>query len=327
MGRIRLTGRDVEDLLAGRRPVARAEAEDDTGDLSELAALVAVLHASRELEPAPPMSPELRDEIDGGVPGIRRRASGAGYRRPVASLAAALVLLVGIVLALSRPGADPPSGDPTTGVGSPSGAGLRPPDPAKRQASSARGGSEIVPAPPTTSRPGPSPTAPPGSALPPTSAPPAGAAGPAAPGADDRTTAIGGNNPDGDRDGDADGWGGGAGTGPQTGPVGGPGEPSPRPPDEPFVGPGDEGTTTTAPGTGSSTTSSTSTTTPATSAPPTSVAPRGDGETVTTPSTSPTGRRGDGSRDDDGWDHDRWDDDGRDGGSWYGGWEWFFGRR
>lgn len=82
-----------------------------------------MLHASREVEPAPPISDSLRAQIDGGVPrqasastAVRRRrhrprhmqaatpsdSRATTYRRPLVSLAAAAVLLVGLVLVTSR---------------------------------------------------------------------------------------------------------------------------------------------------------------------------------------------------------------------------------
>jgi hypothetical protein len=113
---LRLSARELEDVLAGRQPDGRA-------DLAPLAEVTAMLHASREVEPAPPISDSLRAQIDGGVPrqasassAVRRRrhrprhmqaapASGSRattYRRPLVSLAAAAVLLVGLVLVTSR---------------------------------------------------------------------------------------------------------------------------------------------------------------------------------------------------------------------------------
>jgi hypothetical protein len=56
MGEMGLDEREVEELLAGRRPAGRPE-------LAALAELTALLHASRELEPAPPMSAELIDAV------------------------------------------------------------------------------------------------------------------------------------------------------------------------------------------------------------------------------------------------------------------------
>lgn len=108
---LRLSAREVEDVLAGRQPDGRA-------DLAALAEVAAVLHASREVEPAPPMSEALRAQIDRGVlrpaaaPTRRRRhrprhlqavaprrTGLATYRRPVVSVAAAAAVLIGLVLA------------------------------------------------------------------------------------------------------------------------------------------------------------------------------------------------------------------------------------
>jgi hypothetical protein len=113
---LRLSARELEDVLAGRQPDGRA-------DLAPLAEVTAMLHASREVEPAPPISDSLRAQIDGGVTrqaaansAVRRRrhrprhmqaatpsdSPAATYRRPLVSLAAAAVLLVGLVLVTSR---------------------------------------------------------------------------------------------------------------------------------------------------------------------------------------------------------------------------------
>jgi hypothetical protein len=112
---LRLSARELEDVLAGRQPDGRA-------DLAPLAEVAAVLHASREVEPPPPISDSLRAQLDGGVTrpattvGVRRRrhrprhmqavapsgSRAATYRRPLVSVAAAAVLLVGLVLATSR---------------------------------------------------------------------------------------------------------------------------------------------------------------------------------------------------------------------------------
>jgi hypothetical protein len=112
---LRLSARELEDVLAGRQPDGRA-------DLAPLAEVAAVLHASREVEPPPPISDSLRAQIDGGprpataASAVRRRrhrprhmqvvtrsgSRAATYRRPVVSLAAAAVLLVGLVLATSQ---------------------------------------------------------------------------------------------------------------------------------------------------------------------------------------------------------------------------------
>jgi hypothetical protein len=109
---LRLSAREAEDVLAGRQPDGRA-------DLAPVAEVAAVLHASREVEPPPPISDSLRAQIDGGVPrqatAVRRRRHRprhmqavpspptvlASYRRPVASVAAAAAVLIGLVVATS----------------------------------------------------------------------------------------------------------------------------------------------------------------------------------------------------------------------------------
>jgi hypothetical protein len=119
MSDLRLSAREVEDVLAGRQPDGRA-------DLAPLAEVAALLHASREVEPPPPMSDDLLAEIERGVhkdpsPGPRhsrrhkprhlaavpaRRRAVVSARRPVVSLGAAAALLVGLVVMSSmfRPG-------------------------------------------------------------------------------------------------------------------------------------------------------------------------------------------------------------------------------
>lgn len=121
MSDLRLSAHEVEDLLAGRQPDGRA-------DLAPLAEVAAVLHASREVEPPPPMSDDLLAEIERGghssepaagprharrhrprhlasVPTGRRLAA-TPLRRPVVSLGAAAALLIGLVVVTSviRPG-------------------------------------------------------------------------------------------------------------------------------------------------------------------------------------------------------------------------------
>jgi hypothetical protein len=109
---LRLSAREAEDVLAGRQPAGRA-------DLAPLAEVAAVLHASREVEPAPPMSDGLRAQIDRGLT-VRRlpvrgrkhrpqhlrqvttpRTGLVAYRRPLVSVAAAAAVLVGLVTATS----------------------------------------------------------------------------------------------------------------------------------------------------------------------------------------------------------------------------------
>jgi hypothetical protein len=132
MGRDRLNESEADAVLSGRRPAGR-EGHEPLDDL------IAVLHASRELEPPPPMSPELSAAVyrrhragarqrpaavpaatagtseDGRVSLVDDRSGGSapavgepiaavralprGAKRAVASVAAAAVLLVGVVLA------------------------------------------------------------------------------------------------------------------------------------------------------------------------------------------------------------------------------------
>jgi hypothetical protein len=106
----RLNREQADDVLSGRRPVRRGVPEG-------VEHVVAVLHASRELEPPPPMSQELRAQVHGArpavdplvppagdeLPGVVRTARLRSARRAVASMAAAAALLVGVVLAATLP--------------------------------------------------------------------------------------------------------------------------------------------------------------------------------------------------------------------------------
>jgi hypothetical protein len=129
MGSDRSNRRDADDVLMGRR-CAGDHRRDQLDDV------IAVLHASRELEPPPPMSPRLRAEVyrtvGAGVappdtgpshPPARvvelrpdppapvpdapiGRATTRTARRAAVSVAAAAALLVGVVLAATMPGGD-----------------------------------------------------------------------------------------------------------------------------------------------------------------------------------------------------------------------------
>ena len=129
-----LSERDVEDVLGGMQPPGR-------DDLAPVVELTTWLHASREIEPAPAMRDDLFCQIEDGFgayqrssrrpPAHMRRGAGmrlsvrrtlAGSRRPIASVAAAVVLLVGVILAVRAGG---PAREPSAYV-SPSARGLPP---------------------------------------------------------------------------------------------------------------------------------------------------------------------------------------------------------
>jgi hypothetical protein len=182
---LRLSAHEVEEVLAGRQPPGRA-------DLAPLAEIVAVLHASSEVEPAPPMSADLVEQIEvGNRRALMRRgrrhrprhlaaapgapATGSGYRRAALSLSAAAVLLVGLVLATSRGGLPKDVDAALSDMGSTIGLELAHPD----------AGAPATTAPPTTAT-----TVPPTTAT--TAAPPPSAA--AAP----PTTAASSDGWDGD---------------------------------------------------------------------------------------------------------------------------------
>ncbi|MGH9229254.1 MAG: hypothetical protein ACRD07_11115 [Acidimicrobiales bacterium] len=150
-----LSERDVEDLLEGVQPPGR-------DDLAPVVELTTWLHASREFEPPPAMRDDLSCQIEGGLRGYQRssrrppahlrhdragtrrlvRESLAGPGRPIASVAAAAVLLVGVILAV-RSG--DPAREPSAFV-SPSAQGL----PAAGDGTTS---SSTTAAPTTTSRP------------------------------------------------------------------------------------------------------------------------------------------------------------------------------
>jgi len=112
-----LSERDVEDVLEGVQPPGRY-------DLAHVVELTTWLHASREIEPPPAMRDDLLCQIEDGLGtyqrssrrrpahlrhhrvGTRRlvRETLAGSGRPIASVAAAAVLLVGVILAVRAGG-------------------------------------------------------------------------------------------------------------------------------------------------------------------------------------------------------------------------------
>ncbi len=114
-----LSDRDVEDVLEGVQPPGR-------DDLAPVVELTTWLHASREIEPPPAMRDDLFTQIEAGLapyhrssrrapahlrhhgPGTRRsvRRALAGSGRPLVSVAAAAVLLVGVILAVRAGGPD-----------------------------------------------------------------------------------------------------------------------------------------------------------------------------------------------------------------------------
>ncbi len=142
-----LSDRDVEDIIGGQQPVGR-------DDLATVVELTTWMHASRDLEPAPPMNDCLFWQVGEGMPvptrssrrppahlrsGSRHRPSwpslvggqpnGAGgvSLRPAFSLAAAAVLLVALLTAVyyggsgrqpSTVASPPPAGATGQGNGS-----------------------------------------------------------------------------------------------------------------------------------------------------------------------------------------------------------------
>lgn len=114
-----LSDRDVEDVLEGVQPPGR-------DDLAHVVELTTWLHASREIEPPPAMRDDLFTQIEAGVGpyhrssrrapahlrhhgrgtrrSVRRALGGSG--RPLVSVAAAAVLLVGVILAVRAGGPD-----------------------------------------------------------------------------------------------------------------------------------------------------------------------------------------------------------------------------
>jgi hypothetical protein len=228
----RLSEREVDDVLAGRRPDGRARPDG-------LDKLVAVLHASREVEPAPPMSEELRAAIAEGagteaagpigsvpatpvvVASAYRQAVARGragsFARPAMSVAAAAVLLVGLVLAATRLPLDRSDSEAASQLGSAVGGQMRAPEDGGRLPGVAGSDAATRPRGPTIPAPVPSgPAEGRPTVTGPAEAPPA--AGDTTGTSTSTTTATtldegrddhrGGDR---DRDGDADGSGGGPG--------------------------------------------------------------------------------------------------------------------
>jgi hypothetical protein len=120
-----LSERDVEDVLGGVQPPGR-------DDLAPVVELTTWLHVSREIEPPPAMRDDLFCQIEDGLrvyqrssrrepAHLRHRRTGtrrvretlAGSGRPIVSVAAAAVLLVGVILAVRAGG---PSREPSAFV-------------------------------------------------------------------------------------------------------------------------------------------------------------------------------------------------------------------
>jgi hypothetical protein len=120
-----LSERDVEDVLGGVQPPGR-------DDLAPVVELTTWLHVSREIEPPPAMRDDLFCQIEDGLRVYQRssrrapahlrhrrtstrrmRDTLAGYGRPIVSVAAASVLLVGVILAVRAGG---PSREPSAFV-------------------------------------------------------------------------------------------------------------------------------------------------------------------------------------------------------------------
>jgi hypothetical protein len=120
-----LSERDVEDVLGGVQPPGR-------DDLAPVVELTTWLHVSREIEPPPAMRDDLFCQIEDGLRVYQRssrrapahlrqrrtstrrvRETLAGSGRPLVSVAAAAVLLVGVILAVR---AGDPSREPSAFV-------------------------------------------------------------------------------------------------------------------------------------------------------------------------------------------------------------------
>jgi hypothetical protein len=120
-----LSDRDVEDVLGGVQPPGR-------DDLAPVVELTTWLHVSREIEPPPAMRDDLFCQIEDGLRVYQRssrrapahlrhrrtstrrvRETLAGSGRPIVSVAAAAVLLVGVILAVR---AGDPSREPSAFV-------------------------------------------------------------------------------------------------------------------------------------------------------------------------------------------------------------------
>jgi hypothetical protein len=128
-----LSERDVEDVLGGLQPPGR-------DDLAHVVELTTWLHASSEIEPPPAMRDDLFSQVEAGHGAYQRssrrrpahlrhprvgtgrlvRQTLAGSGRPIASIAAAAVLLVGVILAVRSGG---PQREPSAFV-SPSAQGV-----------------------------------------------------------------------------------------------------------------------------------------------------------------------------------------------------------
>ena len=128
-----LSERDVEDVLGGVQPPGR-------DDLAHVVELTTWLHVSREIEPPPAMRDDLFCQIEDGLWTYQRssrrapahlrhrrtttrrlvRETLAGSGRPIASVATAAVLLVGVILAVRAGG---PTREPSAFV-SPAAKGL-----------------------------------------------------------------------------------------------------------------------------------------------------------------------------------------------------------
>jgi hypothetical protein len=127
-----LSERDVEDVLGGVQPPSR-------DDLAPVVELTTWLHVSREIEPPPAMRDDLFCQIEDGLRVYQRssrrapahlrhrrtstrrvRETLAGSGRPIVSVAAAAVLLIGVILAVRAGG---PAREPSAFV-SPAAQGL-----------------------------------------------------------------------------------------------------------------------------------------------------------------------------------------------------------
>lgn len=164
---LQLSERDVERLLAGEQP-------HDRPDLGELARFVAQLRAPAELEAPPPMSPRLlaeldvteaqgsehRDEMARRRVTARRRAKDARRRWRYVGAAAMLVMLGGIV-ATHLHGAFPDEATRTTNDESESNVKVTPTVPPTAAPTVTLPPTTLPPPPPQTTLPPPPPPPPP----------------------------------------------------------------------------------------------------------------------------------------------------------------------
>src|SRR5262245_35244508 len=95
MPQLQFSEREIEQLLRGQLPAGR-------GDLAEVARLAAQLRAEAAQEQAPPINEHLRSVLEGRPTDIaraaeRRRLRSARRRWQVASVAAAVLLVGGLV--------------------------------------------------------------------------------------------------------------------------------------------------------------------------------------------------------------------------------------